>query len=552
MCLALSLAAAAAGCGAHLHRPQDAASAEQAASELKEARLTDGFAPEFVQAAKMLEEELAVARAWAQQGRDRDLLDVLSATAIDEHDPEAEILLATSCRGRFKADGWTLLCSKLARRLALVGGLEVPAAAAPEPKPARGKPAPTTPRPPDAWTLLSGKLRGLAIAWRGPNSDEAQIARVGTEFGLKARTRGTEAASATVTAAVNTPRCPARPIVTPDAALADVARRYAGLCTARRANLLAVQATAGGELGAQATRALAVHDALVAYDVELARRLSVYEAARLACVGDPAARTACDPHQVKLAFSALGDIPAAQGLAKYGYEALAREGRLLQLGAQIAALDHLIETRQLARRGEPPAGAIRGDATPLALALHQTIEGIERIKAVTDAFELTVLALIRETLRIEHAALGMATKHAERRRRIELARLSAQLDETALLVEAFARLQRLAAAGCTDRPLLAAQAADPCRDDTTRVLQALSNAWTLGRAGQRQAEVLELAVRHEASIDRSRAAMAMREVHLAAGVAELVKFNQGGIQPEVLALLIVNAVGFGVVAAGVY
>jgi hypothetical protein len=64
--------------------------------------------------------------------------------------------------------------------------------------------------------------------------------------------------------------------------------------------------------------------------------------------------------------------------------------------------------------------------------------------------------------------------------------------------------------------------------------------------------VLDLAVRHEASIDRSRAAMAMREVYLAAGVAELVKFNNGGIKPETLALLIVNAVGFGVVAGGVY
>jgi hypothetical protein len=72
----------------------------------------------------MLKEELEVARAWAQQGRDRDLLDVLAATASDEHDPDTEILLHPRCRQRFAGDGWTTLCSKLARRLAVVGGFE--------------------------------------------------------------------------------------------------------------------------------------------------------------------------------------------------------------------------------------------------------------------------------------------------------------------------------------------------------------------------------------------------------------------------------------------
>ena len=39
------------GCGAHLHRPHDAAAAEQAEVELKGARLTEGFAPELALAA---------------------------------------------------------------------------------------------------------------------------------------------------------------------------------------------------------------------------------------------------------------------------------------------------------------------------------------------------------------------------------------------------------------------------------------------------------------------------------------------------------------------
>lgn len=547
-CLVLFLAAS--GCGAHLHRPFDAATAEQAASELKDAKLTDGFAPEFEQAAKMLEEELTVVRAWAQQGRDRDLLDVLSATAADEHDPDTEILLHESCRGRFKGDGWTLLCSKLARRLVSVGGLTPPAAAAPEPKPTRGRTSTSAaPAAPDAWTLLAGKLRGMALQWRGPNSDEGRIAGVSTELSLRARSRDP---SGTMARAIASPRCPARPAASRDPVITDVTARHASVCAARRANLLALQSTVGGELGALASRELQIHDALAVHDEELARRIAAYDEARRACVGDPTARGPCEVPRVQATFAAIGEIPPPRALQDAGYEALAREGRVLQLAAQIAALDQLIEARQIDRKQPTDVAPKSGDSTPLALALHQTIDGIERVKQVVDAFELAVLALIRETLRVEHVALTAASGHAERRRRVELARLTALLDELALTVEAFARLQRLASNGCSERPLLQAQASEPCRDDATRVLQALSNAWTLGRAAQRQAQVLELAVRHEASIDRSRAAMAMREVHLAAGVAELVRFNKGGIQPELLALLIVNAVGFGVVAGGVY
>ena len=174
------------------------------------------------------------------------------------------------------------------------------------------------------------------------------------------------------------------------------------------------------------------------------------------------------------------------------------------------------------------------------------------VEVAVDAFHLAVLTLIRETLRVERAALEAAIGHAERRRRIDIAKLAAQLDEYSQLIAAYADLQRAERAGCGARPLIEAQAQDGCRDETTRMLLAYSNAWTLGRAGQQQADVLELGVHHEASIDRSRAAMAVREVYLAAGVAELAKFNHGGIRPEALAQIIVSAVGFGVVAGGVY
>lgn len=546
--IALSLVVLA-GCGAHLHRPQDASTADQAATELKAAQLTDGFAPELAQAAAMLEEELKVVRSWAQEGRDRDLLDVLAATAVDEHDPDTEILLHPRCQRRFVGDGWPTLCHKLAMRMGVVGGFEPPVVTAPAKpvKPVKSKVG--APIAMDPVMTLAGTLRGLALAWHGPHSDESQIARAGTEIGLRARGKDLSQGPGTENAIV-TPRCPSRPLSTQDPGLAEAGQRHAALCKARVANLQAVAKHAGGQLADKASRALAIDAALGRFDAQLAQRIAVYEQARRPCAA--LVGLACDPAQVERAFAAVGDVEIGRELVALDYAALAREGRQIQLASQLAALTELIEARETGKRSAQPAGVVGADSSPLATALHQTIEGIDKVKKVTDAFQVAVLSLIRETLRVEHALLATASAHAERRRRIELARLSAQLDEYALLTDAFARLQRLEAAGCTAKPLIVAQAQDGCRDDATRALQSLSNAWTIGRAAQREADALDLAVRHEASIDRSRAAMAMREVYMAAGVAELVKFTKGGINPETLALLIVNAVGFGVVAGGVY
>jgi hypothetical protein len=83
--------------------------------------------------------------------------------------------------------------------------------------------------------------------------------------------------------AIAAPRCPSRPFVSADPGLAEAGRRHAELCRRREANLKAVQRHAGGQLGEQATRALAVHAALIKYDAELARRIGIYEASRRPC-----------------------------------------------------------------------------------------------------------------------------------------------------------------------------------------------------------------------------------------------------------------------------
>lgn len=589
--LSLLLAGLAPGCGAHFHRPQDAAISEQATGELKGARLTEGFAPELEQAAKMLAEELEVAKQWARQGRDRDLLDVLAAKAADESDPDTEILLHPSCRGRFKGDGWPTLCNKLSRRIAELGGLTLPlpTSAGEAVKPPAGRarkdlPA-RAPVGPDAITSLLVELRGQLRVWRGPGSDEARLAKSGTDFVTQARSAGLSPGTAP------SPRCPGPPIpaaVRDVPAVAAEAERARGLCVDRRRNLETLQRSlcaaaaattggapgcTGGRLGAQVAGAIAVHDALAAYDVELARRVDAYAAARRPCdegaaatgpsgqVGatgpGPSGPATCDATQVRRAFTALAEIPVPPQLEARAYGALAREGRALQLGEQLAALDRLIEARQerAARRpATTPTGKLPGSSVSPALAeaLHATIDGISEVEKVVDAFELSVLTLIRETLRVEHGALRTMIGHAERRRRIELAKLTAQLEEYALLLAAQVDFQRLERAGCSQRPILEAQASEGCRDELSRLLLAYSNAWSLGRAAQAQADVQDLGVLHEASIDRSRAAMAVREVYLVAGVAELLRFNQGGLKPEALAQLIVSAVGFGVVAGGVY
>ena len=573
--LAVALITGMPACGAHLHRERDAEGSQQAQTELKAARLTEGFAPELQQAAAMLEQELLLARAWAQAGRDRDLLDVLSATAIDENDPETEILMHPRCRGRFKADGWTTLCSKLSRRIAELGGLTLPLApvmATPE-LPASGRPRKESVRPagPDPILGLLADLRGQGRAWTGPQSDTARLAKAGTDVVVGARAMGLSET------AVPLPRCPAAPPapgVQLDPAIVAGLKRVHGLCGDRRRNLGAlftvgcagVAECSGGRLGAAAAAAAAVHDALVAHDGELSRRLDAYAAARRRCEATGSSGqvltasitgssgqvgASCDPAQVQRAFAALGEIATHPALAAQDYTALAREGRVIQLREQLAALGALIT----ARSGDSPKRVQTGGmqvSPALARALHGTVAGIQRVEAVVDAFEVAVLGLIRETLRVEVSALSSAIGHAERRRRIDLARVTAQLDEYTLLIAAYADLQRLERSGCAMRPFLEAQQQATCRDETTRMLLAYSNAWTLGRAAQQQADVLDLGVRHEASIDRSRAAMALREVYLVAGVAELAKFTRGGFKPEALAQIIVSAVGFGIVAGGVY
>ena len=581
----MAVALAMPACGAHLHRERDAEGSQQAQAELKAARLTEGFAPELQQASAMLEQELALGRTWAQTGRDRDLLDVLSATAIDENDPETEILMHPRCRGRFKADGWTTLCSKLSRRIAELGGLTLPFAsvvAAASESPASGRPRkePSRPAGPDPILGLLAELRGQGRAWSGPQSDTSRLAKAGTDLVVGARAMGLSET------AVPQPRCPAAPPapgVQLDPAIVAALKRVHGLCGDRRRNLGAlfkagcagVAECNGGRLGATSAAAATVHDALAAHDLELSRRLDAYAAARRPCEATgpsghvlaasttgssgqvtpmpagPAGPATCDPAQVQRAFAALDEIPTHPALTSHDYTALAREGRVIQLREQLAALGALIQARSGGGPARAPTAAMQVSPA-LARALHGTVAGIQRVEAVVDAFEVAVLSLIRETVRVEANAIASAIGHAERRRRIDLARITAQLDEYTLLVAAYADLQRLERSGCALKPFLEAQQQQGCRDETTRMLLAYSNAWTLGRAAQQQADVLDLGVRHEASIDRSRAAMAVREVYLVAGVAELAKFTRGGFQPEALAQIIVSAVGFGIVAGGVY
>lgn len=679
---------AALGCGAHLHRPQDASTAEGAAGELKAARLTEGFAEELAQSKAMLAEELAAAQTAAEVGRDRDLLDILAATG--ESDPETEILLFVRCRARFKGDGWATFCSKISSRLYALTGHTFAVATAP----AR--------REPEAGQFDAGeylrRVRDLQRRWKGPNSGESQLARAIDEYSVTARALrlGDDVAPP--------PRCPLLDLPGRSPALQGNVDRLRGLCRERRDGLRALSeravcrgpACGPSELGAQVDRVLSVHDALARHHDELVSRVYAYEAAKHPCeardadpgrgrrspgtgpsgqppAGTPptvappagappaeppvrpasgaraeraAARTdalaaahmlpgagpdgqdlsglssgpgpfsqgpaflslttgafapapfalspgagmiaqapgsaatstvtvradgsapvgataradaapaTCDEALLQARFAALGDIEVPAVLEQHDLVPLGRLGRLYQLSEQLAAVEALIAELQLEasrRRVQPEVDpALVAGAPRFARVLQTTIEGIDRIEAALRELDLAVLALIRETLRVERDALAEAQVFAERRVRLERVKLAAQLEEAALLAEALTGLHKLELAGCAGQGLVAAHEAKKCRDDLTRALVAFGNAWTLGRAAQRQADVLDLGARHDASLARSRAAVAVREVYLAAGVAELVKFNKSGLAPEALAQLIVNTVGFAVLAGGVY
>ncbi|WP_434415176.1 hypothetical protein [Nannocystis pusilla] len=269
------------------------------------------------------------------------------------------------------------------------------------------------------------------------------------------------------------------------------------------------------------------------------------------------ASQACDDTVLQTRFAELANVPIPAILTAYDLRPLAELGRWYQLAEQLAAVDALIEAGQIrARRkaaadANPAAAKALAGAPRFARVVHTTIVGIDRLQQTVDTLALAVLALIRETLRVEHDALVAAIGHGERRLRLARAKLVAQLDEAVLLMEAQASLVKLERAGCPAQALMAAYEGGKCRDELTRALVAFGNAWMLGRANQKRADVLDLGVRHDASIVRSRAAMALRQVYLAAGVTELVKFTRGGMAPEALAQLIVSTVGFGVLTGAV-
>ncbi|PCC66846.1 hypothetical protein NAEX_09442 [Nannocystis exedens] len=265
----------------------------------------------------------------------------------------------------------------------------------------------------------------------------------------------------------------------------------------------------------------------------------------------------CDEAVLQTRFAELAEVPIPAILTTHDLRPLAELGRFHQLAEQLAAVDALIETRQIrARRkaaadADPAAAEALAGAPRFARVVHTTITGIDRLQQTVDTLELAVLALIRETLRVEHDALAAAIGHGERRLRLARAKLAAQLEEAVLLMEAQASLTKLERAGCPALALVTAYEGGKCRDELTKSLIAFGNAWTLGRANQKRVDALDLGVRHDASIVRSRAAMALRQVYLAAGVTELVRFTRGGMAPEALAQLIVSTVGFGVLAGAV-
>ncbi|MCY1006352.1 hypothetical protein OV079_12425 [Nannocystis pusilla] len=273
--------AAALGCGLHLHRPRDAATAEGADGELKASRLVDGFTEELAQSQAMLTDEVAAAQAWAEVGRDRDLLDILGARG--EADPDVQVLFFTRCRARFKGDGWTTFCSKISTRLHALVGHAFPLAEAPAPVVGRPK-SPPAPAPDPAADLLR-ELRTLQRHWKGPDSGESRLARAVNEHQMAARALHLGSADAAG------PGCPALEQPGTSPVLQASRDRQRRLCMDRRDDLAALRervvcngpACAPSELGAQVDQLLAVHDALQQHHEELSRRLFAYEAAKQPC-----------------------------------------------------------------------------------------------------------------------------------------------------------------------------------------------------------------------------------------------------------------------------
>lgn len=549
--LALGLAA----CGGHLHRQADALVSEAAMKEVEALEFDEGFAAREQIEAELLDEELEAALHEVAAARDAALLAVIDdlgggGRRIWERDLDRKLEGLTGVG--FDAD---------------MGALG------------------------ERYVQAAEELGAFEAAIRELERERDTYLARAVELDLPARR-------------APMPRCPGADDPARDPGLDSQWQGFAEACAELHATLVAIgggggDGGSGGELQRQARTVARIHELLEGRARVASELRQPYERARERCSDagdkdeakeknnkDETARivevAACLAPELEATLLAADAIPYAEGeeavLSTFDLDSVgAGPGDPAHLGVveeQLAAVDRVLAHEAAARvTSDAVRDQLEGTTQAAEVGLALAVVGtVARVRLDVDKGRYSLgraeLVLVRELLALERD--GTREIHELGRRRLDLLHLGleAMLRERLSLLAAESFLLDPSCAGLSITDAITheagADAGAPEADTDTVAarrqcatfldgsLIQYANAWSLGAARRREAEVRADALFEREMRVRSGMTLAIRGVWIAAAVAELHRYNATGLDPQTLATLLTNVAGFAVVAAGVF
>lgn len=491
-----------AGCGIHLHRPQDAQAARTAATAFKDAKLTDALKAEFDAAEEMLNDEIAAIRRQSNARRDRLISATIGGTTpehswgriVDYADRRLEALL-----GRQPAGGdWPGLTDWITARENTYQRFDTVRQAYLVYEQQRMR-TPTAPRIARIGARLS------------KNEESALKEPIKTAYGLyikaldkyddETKTANKPPSGNGIVGATATARDDQEKKLREASTAAKKAKDDLELVKKERENKIA-EASAPGKKADEISKALKE----AADKTDAARRI-------LQGLLDPASDRGLTGAQEKI--TAIEEI--RQQIAE-----------LLSVAADA-----------LAGKKPPPGDSEKIKLLASLTAIRAGIDGAAYPR-VSD------LILESERLRIELDRLrGLIALEEERKTLFDL-QLTALSREIVALRRAKQRTEKARPWG-----VLALEREASKQEAAADALAYLAESWSVGRTPAEEIDFLIFGIDHRAALENSSAAFAQWTNLIGVPLSQLVAYHESGIRSEDLANLI-NAAGLSAIAAGVH
>ncbi|UCF67765.1 MAG: hypothetical protein JSV80_00210 [Acidobacteriota bacterium] len=497
-----------AGCATHLHRASDFQLAVEARAAFETARLSEAGAIEREQLAGMLERELAAVRTHTLALRDAELVAILESEQALGDDGRLACGIETRSQ--------QIAGARYREYLAVLIGKVEPARRAmisAQQQYQRLTVAGTV-RPAGLTCPLSPAARAAI-----EEADlDAALRAVITEYGQQC---GAYLAALDDLGAELVPpeegladRCPLAETDFPSPLLADL---LSILEQARQATEAFDRAL--GELRGRYARARREHRQAETSRAPVLRTEARAALEELAAIGGP-----------------LAD--ASSLLRSVGLEELSHGAIEALVEAQLELVSLLLAISA----EEPGSGDPSADReTAFAIELLRLIPAIEEeIQAGFSRPRLQTLVFEAELLRARLEAAGRQRTLAQARQRLLMSEKAALVAELELLVEAGKHLARYRASPGACPPigsLVAAfsDASPACREQLLLALALYAHSWSTARTSEEQLDYELIALRHEAALDSSEAALAQWEVLIGLPLMQLVAYHKSGLEPDDIA-----------------